>query len=151
MLYSVFFILMCGILVWVTIRKKDLFPFSWYPMYSGSYRAGQVRILRIALQDRAGGVNWWKTKYYRYPEFIARKLDKLMQTAVDHPAGIGINILEQKRVLAEVLRLIEQEEGSVKNYVGFQIIERRMSDHFQIYDVVLKSFLFNEIRHGMVY
>lgn len=151
MLYSIFFILMCGILVWVTIRKKDLFPFSWYPMYSGSYRAGQVRILRIALQDRAGGVTWWKTKYYRYPEFIARKLDKLMQTAVDHPAGIGINILEQKRVLAEVLRLIEQEEGSVKNYVGFQIIERRMSDHLQIHDVVLKSFLFNEIRHGMVY
>jgi hypothetical protein len=141
---------MCGILIWVTIGKKDLFPFSWYPMYSGAYRAQQVRVLRIALQDKDGGITWWKTKYYRYPEFTARKLDKLMQATVNHQIESSINLLGQKRVLAEVLRLIEQEEGSLKNHIAFLLIERRTDASLQVSEVVLKTFLFSEIRHGLV-
>jgi hypothetical protein len=150
MSYIIFFTLMVGILIWVTIAKKDFFPFSWYPMYSATYRADQVRVLRIALQDANGDITWWKTKYYRYPEFVARKLDILMQAPANSKVGDGINLLAQKRLLDEVLRLIEQEEGSLKNHTAFLIIERRVDAALQVCDIVRKAILFSEIRHGMV-
>lgn len=148
--YNIFFILMCSALIGVTIRKKDLFPFSWYPMYSAAYRTGQVRVLRIALQDKDGGITWWKSHYYRYPEFTARKLDRLIHAAVSHQVENSINLLGQKRLMAEVLRLIEQEEGSLKNYTAFLLVERRIDASLQVCDSVQKTFLFSEIRHGLV-
>lgn len=148
--YCLFFLLVCGMLLWVTILKKDLFPFSWYPMYSAQYKAQQVRVVRIALQDKNGGVNWWNSKYYRYPEFTARKLDKLMQLTFNNNIEGTVNLLEQKRLLAKVLQLIEQEEGTLKDYSAFLIIERRVDAALNVHDTIQKTFLLSEIRHGMV-
>lgn len=113
-------------MVWVTVRGKDAWPFSHYPMFSRLTGLGDVEIFRVALETRSAEVVWWRSKFYRYPEFVGRELRLLdAQTAERGPVA-AIASLEKQRYLAEVLRLIEAEEGGIERYEALLIMKRRI-------------------------
>jgi hypothetical protein len=146
--YIVFFIGMCSILLWVTIRQKDAFPFSWYPMYSGTHALDKISIVRIALQQQDGGVAWWQSRFYRYPEYTGRKLRALQQAINSGTKNDVFVLLERNRLLLEVLRLIESEQGSAKDYTAFHIVERTVNNNLAITDRTIGIISFSELRNG---
>jgi len=144
--YIVFFIVLCGILLWVTIRQKDAFPFSWYPMYSGAHALSKINIVRIALQQQDGSITWWQSRFYRYPEYTGRKLQGL-QRMKGTKNEVFVS-LERNRLLLEVLRLIESEQGSAKDYTAFHIVERTVNDNLVIADRTVAVVSFSELKNG---
>lgn len=146
--YIVFFVAMCAVLLWVAISGKEAFPFSAYPMYSGLHSPGKVNVIRIALQQQDGRLTWWKSRFYRYPEYTARKLQELHQAMKQDKQKEVFALLERNRLLHEVLRLIESEEGSIHRYQAFHIVERRGNEKLEIREQTLAVISFSELRHG---
>lgn len=144
----IFFIIICGALLWVTIGRKEAFPFSWYPMYSGPNSLDKVRVFRIALEKTGGEITWWRSRFYRYPEYTGRKLKELRYMLRERVQNEVFVLLERNRLLLEVMRLIESEEGSVINYKAFHIVERTISDSLEITDRTVEVVSFTELRNG---
>lgn len=146
--YLIFFVVVCGILTGIAIARKDAFPFSWYPMYSAPHAPEKVKMIRLGLQAHDGAVSWWQSRFYRYPEYTGRRLLQL-QKAVEKAAGNNVFItLERNKLLLEVLRLIESEEGSVRGYMAFHIVERTVNTNLEITDRTVSVVSFSELRNG---
>lgn len=120
--YFVFFILCLIPLFWVTLRGKDAYPFSHYPMFSNLCDIKDVEIFRIALETNDGKLVWWKSEFYRYPEIVGRKLKELYQ--IENDTKDVFLSLEKQRLFSEVLRLIEAEEKISEKYQSFRIVMR---------------------------
>lgn len=120
--YFVFFILCLIPLLWVTLRGKDAFPFSHYPMFSNLSDVNNVEVYRIALETHEGKLVWWKSEFYRYPEMVGRKFKDLYQ--IENEGEEVFSNLERQRLLIQVLRLIEDEEKSTRQYQAFHVIKR---------------------------
>lgn len=145
--YLIFFVLVCAILAGITIARRDAFPFSWYPMYAAPYAPENVKLIRLGLQMHDGTVSWWQSRFYRYPEYTGRRLLQLRKAA--EKAGTNVFItLERNKLLLEVLRLIESEEGSVKAYKAFHIVERTVNSSLEISDHTIEVVSFSELRNG---
>lgn len=134
--YIIFFIIILIPSLWVTLRGKDAFPFSHYPMFSNLSNPVQVEVFRIAFEKKDGEFVWWKSEFYRYPEFVGRRLKQLHQT--DNDKIKAFTFLERRRYLIEVLRLVETEEKSPEQYQAFLIVRRTVNSDFEINDVVIE-------------
>jgi hypothetical protein len=108
-------------LVWVTAIGRDAWPFSHYPMFSRLTDVGQVVVFRIALEKADGEIVWWKSEFFRYPEFIGRMLKQCSKT--DGPGSSLYTALQKEKYLAEVLRLIAVE-GRDPEYRAIHIVRR---------------------------
>lgn len=134
--YLIFFIIILIPLLCITLRGKDAFPFSHYPMFSNLSSPNQVEVFRIALETTDGKSVWWKSEFYRYPEFVGRRLKELEQTESD---GLkAFTSLDRQRYLIEVLRLIEAEEKSLDQYRAFLIVRRTVDNDVEIKDDVIE-------------
>lgn len=131
-LYILFFVLICGIWIGVTIRGNDIFPFSAYPMFSKRHRLEDVRVIRIALALETGEKVWWQSEFYRYPEFVGRQLKQLYDQSRKQPKKIIFFQLKKKQLLIEVKRLIDLEISADKSYSALHIIERCITEDFKI-------------------
>ncbi|MET0393846.1 MAG: hypothetical protein ABW019_11930 [Chitinophagaceae bacterium] len=146
--YLLFFIVVCGILAGVTIVRKDAWPFSWYPMYAAPHAPEKVTVIRIALQAREGSVTWWRSRFYRYPEYTGRRLLQLQKAAAKRTGHAVFITLERNKLLLEVLRLIESEDASASHYKAFHIVERTVGDNLVPHDRTLEIVSFSELRNG---
>lgn len=114
-------------LAWATVRGKDAWPFSHYPMFSELAQVKDIVVFRLALETHEGEIIWWRSHFYRYPEQLGRilyKLDRLEREAKQPPF---FSSLGRQRYLGEVLRLIALEEGSSQKYRAFHIVRRTAS------------------------
>jgi hypothetical protein len=148
--YLAFFILMLAALLTVTLAGKDFFPFSHYPMFSAPHQLNRVKVYRIALETHDGKIEWWQHEAYRYPEFIGRKLKSLYTNAtstIDNKTVL-LATLEKRRLLCEVLRLLELGGDQAAKYRSFRIIERTVNDQFEIIDKEIDAFKFDKLRGG---
>jgi hypothetical protein len=146
MIYVAFFLLICMVLVWVTISGRDAFPFSYYPMFSGLKKIQEVKVIRIRLESSDGKIEWWETEFYRYPEFVGKKM-KVLYNHDQGKAGIFYE-LEKKRLLNEVLRLIADEKGAKNTYTSFHIVERTIGVDLRIQDKILEVIPFSRLKNG---
>lgn len=130
------FILLPALLLWVTVSRKDAWPFSHYPMFSRLTDLSEVEVFRVALETTTGEIVWWRSEFYRYPEFVGRKLKKIQQLEGEGGSVAGLASLERQRCLSEVLRLIESEAGGLDHYQAFHIVRRTVDtdDGFTIRD-----------------
>jgi hypothetical protein len=78
----------------------------------------------VALETATGEVVWWRSEFYRYPEFVGRKLKRIHQMECEGGRATAIASLERQRYLAEVLRLIDLEEGCLERYMAIRIVRR---------------------------
>jgi hypothetical protein len=131
-LYILFFGLIGCLWIWVTIRGKDAFPFSAYPMFSARHRLEDVRVIRIALALETGEKVWWQSEFYRYPEFVGRQLKQLYDQSHKQPKEAIFFQLKKKQLLIEVKRLIDLEIPADKSYGALHIIERCITADFKI-------------------
>jgi len=124
----VFPILLCSFLLvplfWVMVRGQDAWPFSHYPMFSQLTGLSEVEVFRLALETTTGEILWWRSEFYRYPEFVGRRLQSIHQMESEGARAKALASLERQRCLAEVLRLIETEVGRLDRYQAFQIVRR---------------------------
>ena len=118
------FILLLTPLLWVTVRGKDAWPFSHYPMFSRLTNLNQVEVFRVALETTTGEVVWWGSEFYRYPEFVGLWLKRIQQMEGEGGRSAALALLERQRCLAEVLRLMETEGGRLDQYLAFLIVRR---------------------------
>ena len=121
------FILLLALLLWVTVRGKDAWPFSHYPMFSRLTNLSEVEVFRVALETTAGEIIWWRSEFYRYPEFVGRRLKRLHQMESEGGPAALFAPLERQRYLAAVLSLIEFEEGRLERYSAFHIVRRTVA------------------------
>ncbi len=128
-LYILFFGLIGSIWIWVTIRGKDAFPFSAFPMFSTRHRLENVRVIRIALELETGEKIWWESEFYRYPEFVGRQLKQLYEQSRKQPKDAVLFQLKKKQLLIDVKRLIDLDS---KPYRALHIIERSITEDFKI-------------------
>ncbi len=134
----------------VTLRGKDAWPFSHYPMFSTPMTLASVRVIRLALETKAGEVVWWESCFYRYPEFIGRRLRQLYRLE-NLPGQSGIFFhLERQKYLREVARLIEFEEGSLDRYRALRIVLRSVKGgsrgNLDVHEQILFRISFDELR-----
>jgi hypothetical protein len=121
------FILLLALLLWVTVRGQDAWPFSHYPMFSRLTDLSEIEVFRVALETTAGEITWWRSEFYRYPEFVGRMLKRLHQMESEGGRAALFAPLERQRYLAAVLSLIEFEKGRVESYRAFHIVRRTVA------------------------
>ena len=131
MIYYAFFIAVCLILVVVTIAGKDYWPFSHYPMFSVEQKLEDVKIWRLALEDKHGNIEWWQSRFFRYPEFTGRKLQKIYNLNVQGKKLTAFVNIERDRLLKSVLKLIDKEYTG-NTYTAIHIIERTVSRSLEV-------------------
>ena len=127
MIFPILLVSLLSVLLWVTVRGKDSWPFSHYPMFSGVADIAEVEVFRLALETTDGEVIWWRSEFYRYPEFVGRSLKHLKQLEDESRQSRALAGLERQRLLAAVLRLIELEEGRSDRYRAFQVVRRAVA------------------------
>ena len=122
MVFSLAFIgLIAGLLLWVTLRGRELWPLTSYPMFSERHALAQVEVFRVALETHTGECEWWRSRFYRYPERIGRELQQAQRLG---QLNAGLPLLAQRRLLAEAARLIRLEEGGTAQYRALHIVRR---------------------------
>lgn len=121
------FIFVLALLLWATVRGKDAWPFSHYPMFSRLTDVSEVEVFRVALETITGEIIWWRSEFYRYPEFVGRILKRLHYMESEGGKVALFASLERQRYLAAVLSLIESEEGRVEPYTAFHIVRRTIA------------------------
>jgi hypothetical protein len=126
------------LLLWVTITGKDIYPFSYYPMYSVPRNLENISVFRIALEKKDGSIAWWKSEFYRYPEYSGRKLRQLWQVKSENKQKEVILQLEQHRLLIGVLQIMEKENIDINDYKAFHIIERTMQGELKPVDKTIE-------------
>jgi hypothetical protein len=122
--YVVFFSMIVGALLWVTVTGKDAWPFSSYKMFSSPMDLNDVTVYRVALEKQDGETVWWQSRFYRYPEFIGRNLKRIYEAKSTDPRFPTIAALEARKHLLDVMRLISIEEPSLDQYRAFQVVRR---------------------------
>lgn len=135
-------------LIWTTIRGQDVFPFSHYPMFSELGEMSNVEVFRIALETKEDRVYWWKSEFYRYPEYIGRQLQKLCQLEKEDGKTVPFVMLKKHQYLREVLRLIELEEKTIDNLNSLRIIKRTIfedKDVLRINDEIIEVIAVSEL------
>jgi len=143
--YILFFAVICGVLTWVTVTGKDLYPFSSYPMFSACNKP-PVKVIRLALEDRHGNITWWRSRFYRYPEFAGKKLVSFYQASSSEKAHPAI-ILAKAKLLKELTRLINIDE-ECSDYKALHIIERTITESLQITERTLEIIQIDAIGNG---
>lgn len=143
--YILFFAVICGVLTWVTVTGKDLYPFSSYPMFSAGSKP-PVKVIRLALEDRYGNITWWRSRFYRYPEFSGKKLAPFYQAGSSEKAHPAI-ILAKAKLLNELIRLINTNE-ECSDYKALHIIERTITESLQITERTLEIIQIDAIGNG---
>ncbi|MFM7022566.1 MAG: hypothetical protein ACKOXB_06270 [Flavobacteriales bacterium] len=142
--YQIFFVVMCALLLLATFLERDFFPFSNYPMFSRPAKAENITILRIKLEKENGEINWWQPEFFRYPEKINQTFNEIQKLKKNS----GNNILvqhEENKIIAEILRLIKEEEGSV-NYKALHLIERKIQKNISINDDTVAVFPLDRLK-----
>ena len=122
------FIFLIGPLLWTMVRGHDAWPFSPYPMFSRLLDLNEVEVHRLALETKTGEVIWWRSEFYRFPEFVGRKLKRIYQLEGEGGRAAVLALLERQRCLEEVLRLIEAEGGCLDHYQAFLIVRRSVAE-----------------------
>jgi len=120
-----FAVVIVGIQLFITISGKDAWPFSSYNMFSAPLDLTEFGVFRVALERQDGEIVWWRSHFYRYPEQVGKRIRGLRQLENDTPKTRMVVALETRKLLIEVARLIQQEEGGLESYQAFHIIERK--------------------------
>ena len=148
-IYIIFFGAVCLLLLWVTLSRKQLYPFSFYRMYSAPHNLAEIRVFRLALEKKDGSVVWWHSEFYRYPEYLGRKLKQLRNSGIDDIQKSTLLRLEQTRLLLIALQVIEKEEGSTDAYSAFQIVQRTIGTDLKPADKILETIQLNTLKNGV--
>lgn len=149
MLYVIFFIVICLALAGVTIAGKDFWPLSHYPMFSTRQKMENIKVWRVALEDNNGHIEWWKSKFFRYPEFTGRKLQKIygLQIAGKKPEAF-INA-ERNKLLNAVMKHVIREQRESK-YSAIHIIERTITDALNMNDKTIDIIPLEQLNIGTI-
>lgn len=145
---TVFFVVVCAALLWVTAGGLEGFPFSAYPMFSRARKLNNVKVYRIAVEKQNGDVCWWQSRFYRYPEFAASKLARIYDVAAEDPKTKAVNTLEKNRILLEVLRLIHAESRDDHDYKAFHIVARTIGKDMQPADQTVEIVPVTSLKNG---
>jgi hypothetical protein len=105
---TVFFLALGFIaLSWLaTIRGRDAWPFSGYPMFSRPVRPEQIRVYRIWLEYPDGSTRWWRPHYYKLQQTFG--LD--FKRATGLPLPDRIDLLHNLRLRIE--RCLKQDPAA---------------------------------------
>src|ERR1700737_744218 len=93
------FILLLAPLLWTMVRGRDAWPFSHYPMFSHLTDLSEVEVFRAALETTNGEIVWWRSEFYRYPEFVGRSLKRIQRLEVEGGRTAALVSLERQRCL----------------------------------------------------
>ena len=148
-IYIIFFCIICGLLLWVTLFRKQAYPFSFYPMYSAPQSVRRISVFRLALEKKDGTVVWWQSEFYRYPEYLGRKLQQLQNSGSDDAKNSVLLKREQKRLLLFALQIIEKEEGSINAYNAFRIIRRTIATDLRPLDEIIETIPILGLKDGV--
>jgi hypothetical protein len=148
-MYIVFFCIICGLLLWVTLFRKQAYPFSFYPMYSTPHGVDEIVVFRLALEKKDGTVLWWQSEFYRYPEYLGRKLMQLHYAESEDIRKTALLKLEQKRLLLIALQIIEKEEGSSYAYNALRIVRRTIRTDLRPADEIIEVVQINQLKDGV--
>ena len=124
-------VFICGLLLpllWAIVRGKDYWPFSHYPMFSQHSALKDLAVYRLALETKSGAITWWRSEFFRYPEFVGQRLRRIHQATNQVGKEAAFAKLEQQFLLTEVLRLIEMEEGNIDQYQAFHVVRRSIEN-----------------------
>jgi hypothetical protein len=98
--------------LYLTLARRDAWPFTRYPMFSSYLDPAHVRVVCFALETRDGQLHWWHPRFYRYPDKLGRK-------------AAGGDTAVKLWCVSEVIRLIRLEEGDTLHYRAIHVIERK--------------------------
>ncbi len=149
MLYVVFFSIICLALIGVTIAGKDFWPFSHYPMFSIEQKIEDVKVLRIALEDSDGKIVWWHSKFFRYPEFTGRKLQKIYGLNIGGKKLDAFINIERNKLLKAVMIHVEEEQPE-RSYSAIHIIERKITGSFKVSDKTIDIVQLEQLKLGSI-
>lgn len=136
------------VLLWVTIRGRDLSPFSHYPMFSGTNNINNIAVYRLALEKKDGTIEWWESEFYRYPEFIGKKLSEMLSPVNADSKTTPFYSLQKNKLLNDVIRLMTLEGIDIKNYNAFHIIKRTTDNTLEVYNRTIDVIPISTLQYG---
>lgn len=109
----------------VTLRRRDAWPFSCYPMFSSLMFPETLGIYRIALEHSDGSLRWWNPHFYKLGGTLGKRLvfaalarqtgevQRIVQLVRFSSTNEDSN-LEQARGLCVVLRQFQTAGDEIK-------------------------------------
>lgn len=108
-----------------------------------------VKVWRVALEDKDGNIKWWRSKFLRYPEFTGRKLQRIYELSINGKKLTSFVNIERDKLLKAVVKEIAREKPE-NLYVAIHIIERTMSDAFQVIEKTIDTIPLAQLNSGNV-
>ena len=149
MLYVVFFSVICLALIGVTVTGKDFWPFSHYPMFSTGQKIEDIKVWRIALEDNDGNVEWWQSKFFRYPEFAGRKLQKIYSLNIGGKQLDAFINVERNKLLTAVMMHVALEQPQ-RSFSAIHIIERKVTVFFKVDEKTIDIVPLEQLKLGSI-
>lgn len=107
--------------LWITLKGKESWPFSCYPMFSKPIIASEnMAYYRIALESENGAIDWWKPSFPRHQRRVSLILEK---ASLDMESKDSIET--KQRCLTELVKLLNREQPEHK-HIAICIYLRRM-------------------------
>jgi hypothetical protein len=69
--------LFVGLALGAVLRRRDAWPFSHYPMFCQRLAPEDLAVVRIAIEDEAGRIDWWRPRFFRLPDRLCARFEAL--------------------------------------------------------------------------
>ena len=100
------------------ITKRDLWPFSCYPMFSKPKKVADVVCFRLAIEGQDEKRLWWQSRFKNYEQTLRRELRVVFEIPADkRPPELFRKIL--KRIL-----FFAGMDVDLKNYQKIHVVRR---------------------------
>lgn len=150
--YIGFFLIFSAALIAVTMVGKDFYPFSHYPMFSKRFSLHQLVVYRIQLEFEHGSIEWMKSKFYRYPGELSKRLAQLHNKKINNAVQKEILCLQESFLLEQVLKTYcPGKENFKKKPVAIKLIQRSIDAKGQIVDLEIKKIKLRSEDHGNIF
>lgn len=125
---EVFFYCVVAALIGITLRGREAWPLSAYPMFAGRQPLAEVVVYRVAWETPTGTTEWWRPHFYRYAEQVGLQLQRWHQHRATDGSAPGAWEQESATCLREVLRLLEQEAGKPQPGRALVVVRRTVRE-----------------------
>jgi hypothetical protein len=78
-------------------------------MFSTISSIENIVVYRLAFEKQDGTIEWWKSEFYRYPEFVGKKLAPVLHSSGTNHKTTIVSLLQKNKLLLDVIRLMELE------------------------------------------
>jgi hypothetical protein len=101
-----------------TLRRRDAWPFTGYPMFENAVSAEAIQVYRIALEFSDGECVWWHPQYYKLQQTLGTEYARTLRLPPNSRTD------QLSRLSLKISYFLSEDSGA-EGATAFRIICRR--------------------------